>query len=66
VAATPPVAGEAPGTITEVAERLKERFFQREVPFGGIIQQRYGSRTPPELSVAAVIHTESSFVPTVF
>jgi Soluble lytic murein transglycosylase and related regulatory proteins (some contain LysM/invasin domains) len=64
VAATPSQVAEGPQTIADVAERLKEKFFQREVPFGGIIySEARKNDLPPEL-VAAVVHTESQFVPT--
>jgi soluble lytic murein transglycosylase-like protein len=58
VASTPSQA------FVNVAEQVRHRFFQREVPFGGIIyDEARKNDLPPEL-VAAVVHTESRFVPT--
>lgn len=48
----------------KVAEAIKAQFFQKEVPFGSIIySEAKKNDLPPEL-VAAVVHTESKFVPT--
>jgi soluble lytic murein transglycosylase-like protein len=64
VASTPSQVAEAPKTIANVAEQVRQRFFQKEVPFGRIIyDEAKKNDLPPEL-VAAVVHTESKFVPT--
>jgi soluble lytic murein transglycosylase-like protein len=64
VASAPAQVAEAPKTIATVAEQVRQRFFQKEVPFGGIIyDEAKKNDLPPEL-VAAVVHTESKFVPT--
>ncbi len=64
VASTPSQVAEAPRTIVDIAEQVKHRFFQNEVPFGGIIyDEAKRNDLPPEL-LAAVVHTESQFVPT--
>ena len=64
VASTPSQVAEAPKAIASVAEQVRQRFFQKEVPFGGIIyDEAKKNDLPPEL-VAAVVHTESKFVPT--
>lgn len=64
VASAPAQVAEAPKTILSVAEQVRQRFFQKEVPFGGIIyDEARKNDLPPEL-VAAVVHTESKFVPT--
>lgn len=48
----------------QVAEKLKEEFFAKEVPFGSIIyKEARKNNLRPEL-VAAVVKTESRFVPT--
>jgi len=64
VASTPSQVAEAPRTLVDIAEQVKHRFFQKEVPFGGIIyDEAKKNDLPPEL-LAAVVHTESQFVPT--
>jgi len=64
VASTPSQVAEAPRTLAGIAEQVKQRFFQKEVPFGGIIyDEAKKNDLPPEL-LAAVVHTESKFVPT--
>jgi soluble lytic murein transglycosylase-like protein len=58
------VASAPSQAIVNVAEQVRQRFFQKEVPFGGIIyDEAKKNDLPPEL-LAAVVHTESSFVPT--
>ena len=59
---------EAPKAVVQaasaVASDAKAAFFQKEVPFGSIIySEAQKNDLPPEL-VAAVVHTESKFVPT--
>jgi soluble lytic murein transglycosylase-like protein len=50
--------------VQPAAEGVKQAFFKREVPFGGIIyDEAKKNDLSPEL-VAAVVHTESKFVPT--
>ncbi|MCU1349927.1 MAG: Lytic transglycosylase catalytic [Acidobacteria bacterium] len=57
------VAG-APQAVAQTAEKVKEHFFKTEVPFGTLIyDEAKKNDLPPEL-VAAVVHTESKFVPT--
>jgi len=64
VASAPSKVAEAPKAIASVAEQVRQRFFQKEVPFGGIIySEAKKNDLPPEL-LAAVVHTESKFVPT--
>jgi hypothetical protein len=64
VTAAPAQVAQAPSAIANVAEQVKQQFFQKEVPFGGIIyNEAKKNDLPPEL-VAAVVHTESKFVPT--
>jgi len=64
VASAPAQVAQAPQAIANVAEQVRQRFFQKEVPFGGIIyDEAKKNDLPPEL-VAAVVHTESKFVPT--
>lgn len=64
VASAPSQVAEAPRTLVDIAEQVKQRFFQKEVPFGGIIyDEAKKNDLPPEL-LAAVVHTESKFVPT--
>jgi soluble lytic murein transglycosylase-like protein len=64
VASAPAQVALAPEVIASVAAQVRQRFFQKEVPFGGIIyDEAMKNDLPPEL-VAAVVHTESSFVPT--
>ena len=71
-AAAPAAVAQAPRAVADVAtnvaaksvEAAKEAFFAREVPFGQIIySEAKKNDLPPEL-VAAVVHTESKFVPT--
>lgn len=53
-----------PQHLQQVAEKVKESFFKREVPFGSIIyQEARNNNLPPEL-VAAIAQAESKFVPT--
>lgn len=60
----PAQVAQAPSVIANVAEQLKQQFFTKEVPFGSIIyNEAKKNDLPPEL-VAAVVHTESKFVPT--
>src|SRR5205807_10010896 len=55
---------EAPKQISVLTEQVKEQFFKTRVPFGSIIySEAKKNDLPPEL-VAAVVHTESKFVPT--
>ncbi len=55
---------QAPSTVVKAAETVREAFFQKEVPFGSIIySEARKNDLPPEL-VAAVVHTESKFIPT--
>ncbi len=64
VTAAPAQVAEAPQKIANVTEQLRQQFFQKEVPFGGIIyREAKKNDLSPEL-VAAVVHTESKFVPT--
>lgn len=64
VTEAPAQVAQAPAAIANVADQVKQQFFQKEVPFGGIIyQEAKKNDLPPEL-VAAVVHTESKFVPT--
>ena len=57
-------AVQAPAKVAQAAEAIKAQFFQNEVPFGSIIySEAKKNDLPPEL-VAAVVHTESKFVPT--
>ena len=61
VAAT---AVQAPVQLAQAAEQVKQQFFQNEVPFGSIIySEAKKNDLPPEL-VAAVVNTESKFIPT--
>ena len=60
----PAQVAQAPAAIANAADQVKQAFFQKEVPFGGIIyKEAKKNDLPPEL-VAAVVHTESKFVPT--
>lgn len=64
----PAAAVEAPVTVAKVvanaADAVKQHFFKSEVPFGQIIyDEAQRNDLPPEL-LAAVVHTESKFVPT--
>jgi len=64
VTSTPSQIALAPEVMAGIAAQVRQRFFQKEVPFGGIIyDEAMKNDLPPEL-VAAVVHTESSFVPT--
>ncbi len=64
VTTAPAQVAQAPSAIANVAEQVKQQFFKTEVPFGGIIyDEAKKNDLPPEL-VAAVVHTESKFVPT--
>jgi hypothetical protein len=64
VASAPATVADAPSQIVAAADQVREQFFRKQVPFGGIIyNEARKNDLPPEL-VAAVVHTESSFVPT--
>jgi soluble lytic murein transglycosylase-like protein len=64
VASAPATVADAPSQIVAAADQVREQFFRKQVPFGGIIySEARKNDLPPEL-VAAVVHTESSFVPT--
>ncbi|HEX3067754.1 MAG TPA: lytic transglycosylase domain-containing protein [Thermoanaerobaculia bacterium] len=64
VASAPAKVADAPSQIVAAADQVREQFFQKQVPFGGIIySEAKKNDLPPEL-VAAVVHTESKFVPT--
>lgn len=64
VTSAPAQVAQAPSAIANVAEQVRQQFFKKEVPFGGIIyDEAKKNDLPPEL-VAAVVHTESKFVPT--
>jgi soluble lytic murein transglycosylase-like protein len=64
VTSAPAQVAQAPKALANIAEQLKQQFFKKEVPFGGIIyDEAKKNDLPPEL-VAAVVHTESKFVPT--
>jgi hypothetical protein len=64
VTAAPAQVAQAPTALASAADQVKKAFFQKEVPFGGIIyNEAKKNDLPPEL-VAAVVHTESKFVPT--
>ncbi len=64
VVGAPVQVAHAPQMIASVAEQVRERFFTKEVPFGGIIySEARKNGLAPEL-VAAVVNTESRFVPT--
>lgn len=55
---------QAPTVAAKATEAVKQQFFQKEVPFGSIIySEAKKNDLPPEL-VAAVVHTESKFIPT--
>src|ERR1700682_1478258 len=67
----PAAAADAPKVVADVAtsvaknaaELVKEHFFTTEVPFGQLIYQEAKKNSlPPEL-LAAVVHTESAFIP---
>jgi soluble lytic murein transglycosylase-like protein len=54
---------QAPEKVADMAEKVKENFFRKEVPFGSLIySEARKNDLPPEL-VAAVVHTESKFNP---
>jgi soluble lytic murein transglycosylase-like protein len=54
----------APQRVASVAEKVKENFFKKEIPFGSLIySEAKKNDLAPEL-VAAVVHTESKFKPT--
>lgn len=54
----------APAAVATTADTVKEHFFKTQVPFGSIIyDEAKKNDISPEL-VAAVVHTESKFVPT--
>jgi hypothetical protein len=58
------VAAQAPRQLSAITERVRQQFFKTQVPFGSIIySEAKKNDLPPEL-VAAVVHTESKFVPT--
>jgi hypothetical protein len=64
VASAPAKVADAPSQIVAAADQVREQFFQKQVPFGGIIySEAKKNDLPPEL-VAAVVNTESKFVPT--
>jgi len=64
VASAPATVAGAPSQIVAAADQVREQFFRKQIPFGGIIySEARKNDLPPEL-VAAVVHTESSFVPT--
>src|SRR6266516_1270656 len=55
---------ETPQKLAVITNDVKQAFFKAEVPFGSIIyDEAKKNNLPPEL-VAAVVHTESKFVPT--
>src|SRR5205823_9576455 len=55
---------EAPQKLAVITDEVKRGFFQSQIPFGSIIfNEAKKNNLPPEL-VAAVVHTESKFVPT--
>lgn len=55
---------EAPKQLTIITEKVREDFFQKEVPFGSIIyKEAKKNNVRPEL-VAAVVQAESRFKPT--
>ena len=58
------VVTEAPKALAAITDQAREAFFKKEIPFGSIIySEAMKNDLPPEL-VAAVVHTESRFVPT--
>lgn len=64
VASAPATVADAPSQIVAAADQVREQFFRKQIPFGGIIySEARKNDLAPEL-VAAVVHTESSFVPT--
>ena len=55
---------QAPRQVAQAVDSVTQNFFSREVPFGSIIyNEARKNDLPPEL-VAAVVQTESKFVPT--
>ena len=63
-AAIAQTVAQAPQKVADVAENVKENFFAKQIPFGSIIySEAKKNQLPPEL-VAAVVNTESKFVPT--
>jgi soluble lytic murein transglycosylase-like protein len=57
-------ASTAPQVALSASETVKQQFFKKEVPFGDIIySEARKNNVAPEL-VAAVVNTESKFVPT--
>jgi soluble lytic murein transglycosylase-like protein len=64
VTLAPAQVAQAPQTLASVADQVRQRFFNKEIPFGGIIyDEAIKNDLSPEL-LAAVVHTESQFVPT--
>jgi soluble lytic murein transglycosylase-like protein len=64
VTTAPAQVAQAPQKIVAAADQVKQQYFQKQVPFGGIIySEAKKNDLAPEL-VAAVVHTESKFVPT--
>ena len=64
VADTVAEAVKAPEKLAVMTDEVKRSFFQTQVPFGSIIySEAKKNNLSPEL-VAAVVHTESKFVPT--
>jgi hypothetical protein len=64
VVSAPAQVADAPQAIVAVADQVRQRFFNKEIPFGGIIyDEARKNDLSPEL-VAAVVHTESQFDPT--
>jgi soluble lytic murein transglycosylase-like protein len=58
------VAVQAPQQLRSITEQVRQRFFNTQVPFGSIIySEAKKNDLPPEL-VAAVVNTESKFIPT--
>lgn len=58
------VAAQAPQQLRSITEQVRQRFFNTQVPFGSIIySEAKKNDLPPEL-VAAVVNTESKFIPT--
>ena len=65
-AATAPVQAiaQAPQKVALLTDAIRQEFFAKEVPFGSVIyDEAKKNNLPPEL-VAAVVHTESKFIPT--
>jgi soluble lytic murein transglycosylase-like protein len=58
------VVAAAPKSVLTTAEAVREHFFQTQVPFGSIIyREALKNDLPPEL-VAAIVQSESRYVPT--